>query len=76
MIDLEAEQTAVRQQGDRPTCVAFAVSGAHEWMGDDDAQLSPEDAMWAAHQAMPQQLVGEEIRPVHARGSQGTRARQ
>lgn len=60
MIDLEAEQTAVRQQGDRPTCVAFAVSGAHEWMGHDDEQRSPEDAMWAAHQAMPPQLMGEE----------------
>ncbi|MDQ2630592.1 MAG: hypothetical protein M3Y75_06405 [Actinomycetota bacterium] len=60
MIDLQAEQTAVRQQGDRPTCVAFAVSGAHEWMGSDDAQRSPEDAMWAAHQAMPPEFVGEE----------------
>lgn len=60
MIDLEAEQTTVRQQGDRPTCVAFAVSGAHEWMGTGDEQRSPEDAMWAAHQAMPAYLVGEE----------------
>jgi C1A family cysteine protease len=60
MIDLEAEQTVVRQQGDRPTCVAFAVSGAHEWMGLNDEQRSPEDAMWAAHQAMSPQLAGEE----------------
>jgi C1A family cysteine protease len=60
VIDLEAEQTTVRRQGDRPTCVAFAVSGAHEWMGRSDEQRSPEDAMWAAHESMPARFVGEE----------------
>jgi hypothetical protein len=59
MIDFEADQMAVRQQGDRPTCVAFAVSGAHEWMGRDDVRRSPEDAMWAAHEISGPQSVGE-----------------
>lgn len=48
--DFRAHQTPVRNQGDRPTCVGFAVSAAHEWMAGDDVVRSPEDAMWAAHQ--------------------------
>jgi hypothetical protein len=40
----------VRDQGDRPTCVAFAVSAAHEWMEAAGQLRSPEDALWAAHQ--------------------------
>lgn len=60
MIDLEAEQTVVRQQGDRPTCVAFAVSAGHEWMGPSEDLRSPEDALWAAHRLMPSQTRGEE----------------
>jgi hypothetical protein len=39
----------VRNQGDRPTCVAFATSAAHEWSAGDAAHRSAEDAMWAAH---------------------------
>jgi hypothetical protein len=48
--DHRAIQTPVRDQGDRPTCVAFAVSAAHEWRAGDDVVRSAEDAMWAAHQ--------------------------
>jgi len=50
MVDHRAAQSPVRDQGDRPTCVAFAVSAAHEWIeGGNDAR-SAEDALWAAHQ--------------------------
>lgn len=51
MIDHRSAQTPVRHQGDRPTCVAFAVSAAHEWNAADAVLRSSEDAMWAAHQA-------------------------
>jgi len=51
MIDHRSAQTPVRHQGDRPTCVAFAVSAAHEWHAADAVVRSSEDAMWAAHQA-------------------------
>lgn len=50
MADHRSTQTPVRDQGDRPTCVAFAVSGAHEWHAGDATVRSTEDAMWAAHQ--------------------------
>jgi hypothetical protein len=50
MADHRATQTPVRDQGDRPTCVAFAVSAAHEWRCGDKVVRSAEDAMWAAHQ--------------------------
>jgi hypothetical protein len=50
MSDFRRAQTPVRQQGDRPTCVAFAVSAAHEWAAGDALIRSPEDAMWAAHE--------------------------
>lgn len=60
MIDFESEQTAVRQQGDRQTCVAFAVSAAHEWAQTGTEILAPEDALWAAHQQMPSQFNGDE----------------
>jgi hypothetical protein len=39
----------VRHQGDRPTCVGFAVSAAHEWIARDATIRSAEDAMWAGH---------------------------
>ena len=50
MTDFRAQQSPVRNQGNRPTCVAFATSGAHEWAAQEQAHRSPEDAMWAAHQ--------------------------
>lgn len=50
MTDFRPSQTPVRNQGDRPTCVAFATSAAHEWMDPDHMIRSVEDAMWAAHQ--------------------------
>jgi len=50
MVDHRPLQTPVRDQGDRPTCVAFAVSAAHEWRAADGRVRSAEDAMWAAHQ--------------------------
>lgn len=59
MIDHRRVQTPVRQQGDRPTCVAFAASAAHEWSAGDQVLRSPEDAMWAAHQ-VGEVLGGEE----------------
>ena len=31
MTDFRPHQSPVRNQGDRPTCVAFATSAAHEW---------------------------------------------
>jgi hypothetical protein len=51
VIDLRGSQSPVRRQGDRPTCAAFAVAAAHEWMASDGTVRSPEDALWAAHQA-------------------------
>jgi hypothetical protein len=50
VIDHRSTQTPVRDQGDRPTCVAFAVSASHEWRAGDAVVRSTEDAMWAAHQ--------------------------
>lgn len=52
MSDYRLAQSPVRQQGERPTCVAFAVSAAHEWMAGEDAHRSPEDALWAGHQVL------------------------
>lgn len=48
--DHRPAQTMVRNQGDRRTCVGFAVSAAHEWMAQDSVLCSPEDAIWAGHQ--------------------------
>ncbi|MPZ66707.1 MAG: hypothetical protein GEU83_14750 [Pseudonocardiaceae bacterium] len=48
--DRRSRQTPVRDQGDRPSCVGFAVSAAHEWMATGDVVRSPEDALWAGHQ--------------------------
>lgn len=50
MIDHRATQTPVRNQGDRPTCVGFAVSAAHEWADAGGEIRSPEHAIWAGHQ--------------------------
>lgn len=50
MTDHRHVQTPVRNQGDRPTCVGFAVSAAHEWMAGDGTIRSAEDAMWAGHE--------------------------
>jgi C1A family cysteine protease len=52
MTDHRNRQSPVRHQGDRPTCVAFAVSGGHEWMADEQAHRSAEDALWAGHQVL------------------------
>jgi hypothetical protein len=52
MADHRDTQTPVRNQGDRPTCVGFAVSSAHEWMRPDATVMSAEDAMWAGHQVV------------------------
>ncbi len=48
--DHRAQQTPIRDQGPRDTCVAFAVSAAHEWMAAGTGLRSPEDALWSAHQ--------------------------
>lgn len=50
MIDHRPAQTPVRHQGDRPTCVGFAVSAAHEWAAADGEIRSVEQAIWAGHQ--------------------------
>jgi hypothetical protein len=50
VIDHRSQQSEVRNQGDRPTCVGFAVSAAHEWLARDGIMRSPEDAIWAGHQ--------------------------
>ena len=50
MADHRHEQSPVRNQGDRPTCVGFAVSSAHDWIRAGESEMSAEDAMWAGHQ--------------------------
>lgn len=50
MIDHRPFQSPVRNQGDRPTCVGFAVSAAHEWAAGDGEIRSVEHAIWAGHQ--------------------------
>lgn len=50
LFDFRSQQSLVRDQGHRPTCAAFAVSSAHEWMAADGIIRSPEDALWAGHQ--------------------------
>lgn len=52
MSDHRRAQSPVRNQDDRPTCVAFAVSAAHEWMADEQTHRSVEDALWAGHQVL------------------------
>lgn len=47
-VDRRDEQSPVKDQGARPTCAAFAVSAAHEWVGDHSA-LSEEMALYATH---------------------------
>jgi Papain family cysteine protease len=44
-----SEQSSVRDQGDRPTCAVFAITGAHEAARADDVALSPESCLWAAN---------------------------
>lgn len=47
-VDHRPAQTPVGDQCDRQTCVAFAVTAAHEWMaGDGGTLLSQEFAQWA-----------------------------
>lgn len=50
--DHRPHQTPVRIQGTgRETCVGFAISAAQEWYDQSAEVLSPENAIWAAHQA-------------------------
>ena len=50
--DHRNQQTEVRNQGaGRETCVGFAISSAQEWHDQAGELLSPENAIWAAHQA-------------------------
>lgn len=50
--DHRHQQTEVRNQGaGRETCVGFAISAAQEWHDQAGELLSPENAIWAAHQA-------------------------
>ena len=50
MIDHRPLKTPVRNQGDRPTCVGFAIAAAHEWVAADAEIRSAEQAIWAGHQ--------------------------
>jgi C1A family cysteine protease len=50
MSDHRHEQSPVRNQGDRPTCVGFAISAAHDWRNGGAEDMSAEDAIWAGHQ--------------------------
>ena len=50
MSDYRHEQSPVRNQGDRPTCVGFAVSAAHDWTRGCRDSMSAEDAIWAGHE--------------------------
>lgn len=49
-MDHRSAQTPVRSQGNRATCVGFAVASAHEWHRGNGERLSVEDVMWAGHQ--------------------------
>ena len=53
MIDLEEDQSAVADQGDRETCAGFAIASGHDWMGDEAELRSAEDVIWAARQMRP-----------------------
>lgn len=47
-ISFRSAQTPVRNQGPRPTCAAFAVTAAHEWMRGAIEHLSEESCLWSA----------------------------
>jgi hypothetical protein len=66
-ISYRSAQTPVRDQGPRPTCAVFAVTGAHEWMRSEPTDLSEEHCLWAAKRvdgdktqstSIPSALVG------------------
>ena len=46
VVDRRSEHTGIRDQGDRPTCSAFAVTAGHEWLCGDSPDLSEEFALW------------------------------
>lgn len=48
-IDHRDRQSAVRDQGQRPICTAYAVASAHE-SASQSSLRSVEDVLWAAHQ--------------------------
>ena len=53
-VSLRHVQTPIRDQGaHRPTCAAFAVTGAHEWMCGNGIDLSEEWCLWAADKLAP-----------------------
>jgi C1A family cysteine protease len=56
-IDHRGIQSHVRNQGNRPTCVPFAVTAAHQWMAADSQILSPEHALWGAKQVDGMPLI-------------------
>jgi Papain family cysteine protease len=62
-IDHRGRQTPVRQQGSRPTCVAFAVSAAHEWTSGAVTVRSAEHAFALAkvHDGLPAIQVGTTV---------------
>jgi len=48
--DLRARVGSARDQGQRPTCLAFAASDAHGVSRNLSVELSPEHAFYSAHQ--------------------------
>jgi len=62
--DHRNEQTPVAAQENRPTCTAFAVTAAHEWMEGDLPSLSQEFALWSAKRHGCD--AGREASSVHA----------
>jgi hypothetical protein len=60
MVDLRKKLPPVRDQGRRDTCVAFAVTAAHEAARSDGEDLSEEYLFWAAKQrdGLPQSARG------------------
>jgi hypothetical protein len=50
LIDLRPSLGPVLDQGSRPTCVAFALTAAHEFTRSEGVPLSPEFIYWSAKQ--------------------------
>jgi Papain family cysteine protease len=52
-LSLRSRHRSVQDQGKRPVCSAFAVTGAHEQARGSDASLSEESCLWSAKKLDP-----------------------